>query len=118
KAQLPLLRNALGFTQSLSGETLHHIYACSIMYVYEHWDSPVAKRQRIVSLIERAKFSNTVDFSSYSAQYGSWQGNGTEEAIKSRSRANITEDIKIDPQYNAEKFNFIEHGQAIENAIL
>lgn len=118
KAQLPLLRNALGFTQSLSDEALHHIYACSIMYVYEHWDSPVAKRQRIVSLIERAKFSNTVNFSSYSAQYGSWQGNGTEEAFKSAIRSNIKEDIEIDPQYNAEKFDFVELGQAIENAIL
>jgi DNA helicase HerA-like ATPase len=118
KAQLPLLRNALGFTQSLSDEALHHIYACSIMYVYEHWDSPVAKRQRIVSLIERAKFSNTVNFSSYSAQYGSWQGNGTEEAFKSAIRANIKENIEIDPQYNAERFNFVELGQAIENAIL
>ncbi|MBI3137728.1 MAG: ATP-binding protein [Sphingobacteriales bacterium] len=118
KAQLPLLRNALGFTQSLSDEALHHIYACSIMYVYEHWDSPVAKRQRIVSLIERAKFSNTVNFSSYSAQYGSWQGIGTEEAFKSAIRANIKEDIEIDPQYNAERFDFVELGQAIENAIL
>jgi len=44
RTQLPILRNALGFTQNLSPEALQHIYACSIMYVFEHWESPVAKR--------------------------------------------------------------------------
>lgn len=33
KSQLPILRNALGFTQNLSPEVLHHIYACNIMYM-------------------------------------------------------------------------------------
>lgn len=127
RAQLPILRNALGFTQQLSKEVLHHIYACSIMYIFEHWESPVAKRQRIVSLIESAKFpiDKKVDFSTYNAQYGSFSDrNGDplaaqkEENFKQSVRAHIIEDIVIDPKYNSEKFKFSELGQAIEMAIL
>lgn len=127
KSQLPLLRNALGFTQSLTDEILYHIYACSIMYVFEHWESPVAKRQKIVSLIQTAKFpeAQKVDFSTYNAQYGSFSdrpgdphAGRKEEAFKSSVRVFIKEDLAIDPKYNSEKFDFNELGQAIENALL
>jgi DNA helicase HerA-like ATPase len=117
KSQLPILRNALGFTQNLLPEVLQHIYACSIMYVYENWDSPVAKRQRVISLLGKANFNPSIDFSSYT-QYGNWNGNGTEEIFKTAVRSFINPDIEIDPKYNSEKFNFSELGQAIENAIL
>ncbi|WP_312206962.1 ATP-binding protein [Epilithonimonas hominis] len=117
KSQLPILRNALGFTQNLLPEVLRHIYACSIMYVYENWDSPVAKRQRVISLLGKANFNPNIDFSSYT-QYGNWNGNGTEEIFKTAVRSFINPDIEIDPKYNSEKFNFNELGQAIENAIL
>jgi hypothetical protein len=63
KSQLPLLRNALGFTQNLSRDAVNHIYACSIMYVYENWESSVTKRQRIVALLEKVKFTPTIDYS-------------------------------------------------------
>jgi hypothetical protein len=127
KSQLPLLRNALGFTQNLTQEVLHHIYACSILYVFEHWESPVAKRQRIVSLIQRAKFpsSSPVDFSTFNAQYGNFgdrpgdpQASQKEENFKASVRKHIKEEIVIEPKYNSEKFDFNELGQAIENAIL
>lgn len=127
KSQLPLLRNALGFTQNLTEETLYHIYACSIMYVFDHWESPVAKRQKIVSLIQTAKFPSAkeVNFSTYNAQYGSFsdrQGDpnaGTkEEAFKTSVRFFIKEDLAIDPKYNSEKFEFNKLGLAIENALL
>lgn len=117
KSQLPILRNALGFTQNMSPEVLHHIYACNIMYVYENWDSPVAKRQRVISLLGKANFQPNVNFSSYT-QYGNWNGTGTEEAFKTSIRSFIKPDINIDPKYNSEKFNFNDLGQAIENAIL
>jgi DNA helicase HerA-like ATPase len=127
KSQLPLLRNALGFTQSLTDEILYHIYACSIMYVFEHWESPVAKRQKIVSLIQTAKFPDAqkVDFSTYNAQYGSFSdrpgdphAGRKEEVFKNSVRVFIKEDLAIDPKYNSEKFDFNELGQAIENALL
>lgn len=127
KSQFPLLRNALGFTQNLTEETLHHIYACSIMYVFDHWESPVAKRQKIVSLIQTAKFpaGKEVDFSTYNAQYGSFSDRpgdphaGTkEEAFKRSVRLFIIEDLAIDPKYNSERFEFSKLGLAIENSLL
>ncbi|OAV73081.1 VirB4 component of type IV secretory pathway [Bacteroidales bacterium Barb6] len=117
RAQLPILRNALGFTQNISQEALQHIYACSIMYVFEHLESPVAKRQRIISLLENAKFNPTIDFSKYNSQYGNFP-NGEEEKFKTAVRNFIKEDITIDPVYNAEKFNFEDLGKALETALL
>jgi hypothetical protein len=127
KSQLPLLRNALGFTQNLSEEIRYHIYACSIMYVFDHSESPVAKRQKIVSLIQTANFpaDKEVNFSTYNAQYGSFsdrQGDPNagikEEAFKTSVRLFIKEDLAIDPEYNNEKFEFSKLGLAIENALL
>lgn len=118
KAQLPILRNALGFTQSLSTEVLHHIYACSIMYVFENWESQVAKRQRIVSLIEKAKFTPIVDFSNFDAKFGNFPNSDHEEQFKTSIRLFIKEDIKIAPKYNSEEFNFEDLEDAIETAIL
>lgn len=127
KSQLPLLRNALGFTQNLNEETRYHIYACSIMYVFDHWESPVAKRQKIVSLIQNAKFpeDRKVDFSTYNAQYGSFSDRPgdpsagvKEELFKNSVRQFIIEDLSIDPKYNSEKFDFADLGLAIESALL
>lgn len=127
KSQLPLLRNALGFTQNLSEDTRFHIYACSIMYVFDHWESPVAKRQKIVSLIQNAKFPNDkkVDFSTYNAQYGSFSDRAgdpsagrKEEEFKQSVRNFIIEDLSIDPKYTSEKFDFNDLGLAIESALL
>lgn len=118
KSQLPLLRNALGFTQNLSQEAIHHIHACSIMYVFEHWESPVAKRQRIISLLEKAKFNPTVDFSNFDAKYGNFPSTAAEDAFKSSVRSFIKEDIVIDPKYDSQQFDFADLGLAIESAIL
>lgn len=127
KTQLPILRNALGFTQQLTDNVLHHIYACNIMYVFENWESPVAKRQRIVSLIQKAKFPEThkVDFSTFNAQYGNFgdragdsRASEKEERFKNSVRHHISEDITIDPKYRSKKFDFNELGQAIDIAIL
>lgn len=127
KSQLPILRNALGFTQKLSQDVIYHIYACNIMYVFENWDSPVAKRQRIVSLIQKAKFSSDkpVDFSSFNAQYGNFgdragdpQAAKKEEDFKISVRQYIKEDIVIDLKFNSNYFEFKDLEQALENAIL
>lgn len=127
KSQLPILRNALGFTQNLSQDVIYHIYACNIMYVFENWDSPVAKRQRIVSLIQKAKFPSDkpVDFSSFNAQYGNFgdragdpQAAKKEEDFKISVRQYIKEDIVIDLKFNSNYFEFKDLEQALENAIL
>lgn len=118
RSQLPILRNALGFTQNITEEVLHHIFACSIMYVYENWESPVAKRQRVVSLIENANFHPTVDFSKFDAKYGNFPSIKDENNFKASIRSFIIEGIEINPKYNSDKFDFNELGQAIETAIL
>ncbi len=118
KSQLPLLRNALGFTQNLSQEAIHHIHACSIMYVFEHWESPVAKRQRIISLLEKAKFNPTVNFSTFDAKFGNFPSTTSEEEFKGSVRSFIKEDIVIDPKYDSQQFDFADLGLAIESAIL
>lgn len=127
KSQLPILRNALGFTQKLSKDVIYHIYACNIMYVFENWDSPVAKRQRIVSLIQKAKFPSDkpVDFYSFNAQYGNFgdragdpQAAKKEEDFKISVRQYIKEDIVIDLKFNSNYFEFKDLEQALENAIL
>ena len=118
RTQLPILRNALGFTQNLSIDALQHIYACSIMYVFEHWESPVAKRQRIVSLLENAKFNPNVDFSKFDAKFGNFPSKDEEDKFKNAVRKFIKEDITIDPIYNSEKFNFEDLGKALETSLL
>lgn len=118
KSQIPILRNALGFTQNLSKEAKNHIYACSIMYVFENWESPVSKRQRIISLLEQADFANPVDFSGYDAKFGNFPNTASENQFKKSIREYIVEDIEIDPKYNSEKFEFPQLGQAIDSAIL
>lgn len=118
RTQLPILRNALGFTQNLSEEALQHIYACSIIYVYEHWESPVAKRQRVISLIETAKFSPAVDFSKFDAKFGNFPNSVEEERFKKSIRNFIKEDIIIEPKYDSEKFSFNDLGLALETALL
>ncbi len=118
RTQLPILRNALGFTQNLSIDALQHIYACSIMYVFEHWESPVAKRQRIISLLENAKFNPNVDFSKFDAKFGNFPSKDEEDKFKNAVRKFIKEDIIIDPIYNSEKFNFEDLGKALETSLL
>lgn len=118
KSQLPLLRNALGFTQNLSQEAINHIHACSIMYVFEHWESPVAKRQRIISLLEKANFNPTINFSTFDAKYGNFPSTAVENAFKASVRGFIKEDIVIEPKYDSQQFDFAELGLAIESAIL
>lgn len=118
KAQLPILRNALGFTQSLSEEVLHHIYACSIMYVFENWEGQVAKRQRIVSLIEKANFNPSVDSSKMDVKFGNFSNPYDEDNFKKSVRSFIKEDIKIDPKYESKEFNFEDLEDALETAIL
>ncbi|MDY3316432.1 ATP-binding protein [Bergeyella sp. RCAD1439] len=116
KSQLPILRNALGFTQNLSEEVLSHIYACNIMYVYENWESPVAKRQKIKSLVDKAKLN--INYSNLSPKFGNFQNENEENDFKDSVTGYIKEDIIIDLKFDSEFFEFKDLEQAIESAIL
>ncbi|HAY3506931.1 ATP-binding protein [Elizabethkingia anophelis] len=118
KSQIPVLRNALGFTQYLDERVLRHIYACSIMYVYENWESSVTKRQKIISLVAKANFDPVVDCSLMDAKFGNFPNNTAEETFKTAIRSFIDEGIEIDPKYVSEKFEFKDLEVALETAIL
>ena len=116
KSQLPILRNALGFTQNLSQEIISHIYACNIMYVYEHWESSVTKRQRIISLIDKSKIA--IDYSKLDAKFGNFSNKQEEDNFKISVKNSIKEDVNIDLKFNSDYFEFKDLEQALENAIL
>lgn len=118
KSQLPILRNSLGFTQKVDTKTIKHIYACSIMYVYENWEGSVTKRQKIVSLIDKANFNPKIDYSAMDAKFGSFPNSTVEGVFKNAVRSHIDENIEIDPDYKNEVFEFNELSTALELAIL
>ncbi len=118
KSQLPILRNSLGFTQKVDFKTTKHIYACSIMYVYENWEGSVTKRQKIVSLIDKANFNPKIDYSAMDAKFGSFPNTTVEGVFKNAVRANIDENLQIDPDYKNETFEFNDLSIALELAIL
>ena len=116
KSQLPILRNALGFTQNLSQEIISHIYACNIMYVFENWESSVTKRQRIISLIDKSKIA--IDYSKLDAKFGNFSNKQEEDNFKISVKNYIKEDVNIDLKFNSDYFEFKDLEQALENAIL
>jgi uncharacterized protein len=118
KSQLPILRNSLGFTQKVDVKTIKHIYACSIMYVYENWEGSVTKRQKIVSLIDKANFVPKIDYSAMDAKFGSFPNSAVESIFKNAVRANIDENLEIDPDYKNDFFEFNDLSTALELAIL
>lgn len=118
KAQLPILRNSLGFTQKVDAKTIKHIYACSIMYVYENWEGSVTKRQKIVSLIDKANFVPNIDYSAMDAKFGSFPNAAVEGVFKSTVRAYIDENLEIEPDYRNLFFEFNDLSTALELAIL
>lgn len=116
RTQLPILRSALGFSQNITEKSRNHIYATNILYVFENWESPVAKRQRIISLIEKADFDN-IDVSGYNSIYGN-MSNVDEENFKESIKSYIDlSDFEI-PVYQNEFFSFNSLEDNIEDAIL
>ncbi len=116
KTQLPVLRSGLGFSQIMDDISRKHIYASNIMYVFENWESPVAKRQRIMSLITKGNFGD-ITVAGYNAQFGNFAGN-QEETFKASVRAHINEDSFIFPKYENQKFEFSDLEHFLEDAIL
>jgi DNA helicase HerA-like ATPase len=116
KTQLPILRSALGFSQNMDRISRNHIFASNILFVYENWESPVAKRQRIVSLIEKGSFDD-IDVSKYNALYGN-MNNVDENAFKNSVKAHINIDTFNFPKYNNEFFDFDKFDDSIDEAIL
>lgn len=116
RTQLPMLRSALGFSQNITEKSRNHIYATNILYVFENWESPVAKRQRIISLIEKADFVD-IDVSGYNSIYGN-MSNADEEEFKESIKSYIDLDDFEIPVYQNDFFRFNSLEDNIEDAIL
>lgn len=116
KTQLPVLRSGLGFSQNMDDISRKHIYASNIMYVFENWESPVAKRQRIMALIPKGNF-NDIIVDGYNTQFGNFSGN-QEETFKDSVRAHINDESFIFPKYENQKFEFSDLEHFLEDAIL
>lgn len=117
RTQLPILRSALGFSQNMDPTSKKHLYASNIMYVFENWDSPVAKRQRISSLVGKADFGD-VDISTYDAKFGNFTNAGGEDKFRKEVNNHINIDEFIFPKYNFEKFDFNLLEEHLDEALL
>jgi|SRR5690554_2830870 len=118
KTQLPILRSSLGFSQNMSDVSRNHIYASNIMYVFENWDSAVAKRQRIVSLLNKSSFTDDVDMSKYNVQFGNFPNENLENKFRDTVCSHIKIDEFIHPKYENNFFEFDLLEDHIEDAIL
>ena len=118
KTQLPILRSSLGFSQNMNDVSRNHIYASNIMYVFDNWDSPVAKRQRIIALINKSSFGENINIQKYNAKFGNFDSVQDENNF----RQAITDHIKIDefihPKYENSFFEFDLLEEHLEDAIL
>ncbi len=114
---MPILRSALGFSQNMTDASRNHIYASNIMYVFENWDSPVAKRQRITSLIRKSNFAG-INIGNYNAKFGNFDTQAQEEAFKTAINANIKIDDFVFPRYSNNSFEFSSLEEHLEDAIL
>jgi uncharacterized protein len=118
KTQLPMLRSALGFSQNLDTISRNHIYASNIMYVFENWESPVAKRQRIVSLLRKSNFQNDSIVKAYNSKFGNFDSHSEEEKFKALINSHIKLDDFRFPKYVNQPFDFNLLEEHLEDAIL
>jgi DNA helicase HerA-like ATPase len=117
KTQLPILRSALGFSQSMDDISRNHIYASNIMYVYDNWESAVAKRQRISSLISKSNITN-VSLQNYDVRFGNFGNEAQELLFKTSVNQHINIDEFIFPKYIHDRFDFENLEEHLDEAIL
>lgn len=128
RVQVPVLRTALGLT------SLFHQNSPDALRIKEHFiatciiecfrgadgDSPVAKFQRVVSLLQRYQTAdlNMNLLAKYNAnfQYGNFAG-GNLEPFLNKVREKLCEDVEL-PSYNQSPFSFDDLGECLDFAIL
>ena len=128
RTQIPVLRTALGLTglfRANSAESLeikeHFIATCIIeCFRGADGDSPVAKFQRVVSLLQKYPTSdlNTDLLQKYGAnyQYGNFYGDNLEPFLD-EVRLKLREDVEL-PSYDRTPFTFDDLEECLDFAIL
>ncbi len=127
KAQLPILRNALGLATIFSntdenGLTLkikNHILASCILESYNSSDSPVSKHQKIQSLFVRGSWGSYINIKGYSGQYGNFSNVELENQFLDTMRQHILEEgVELSTTNDSYDFKFELLGEALDIAIL
>lgn len=127
KTQIPVLRNALGLTSMLSGETdqrikAHFVAKCILECLRgSDGDSPVSKIQRIYSLLNKYSTYNLNEKTLCSFGYNARYGNFTPEANFERFVKHVTQFVLQDvhlPHYSGQPFNFNDLTECLDFAIL
>jgi hypothetical protein len=128
RTQIPVLRTALGLTGLFRAGTPeavaikeHFIATCIIeCFRGSDGDSPVAKFQRVVSLLQKypTKDLNTDLLQKYGAnyQYGNFAG-GNLAPFLDEVRKKLREDVEL-PSYNRTPFTFHDLEECLDFAIL
>lgn len=128
RTQIPVLRTALGLTSLFRENTFEslaikeHFIATCILECFHgaDGDSPVAKFQRVVSLLQKYPTDdlNTNLLRKYGAnyQYGNFAG-GNLAPFLDEVRLKLRENVEL-PSYNRTPFTFDDLGECLDFAIL
>ncbi len=127
KSQLPILRNALGFTSLKNEAHFNHVVSKAVQQTVSVIDNSAAKGQRMHVIIDKfgkgALNSSILSKHQFSSQFGSFQG-ATPQAQQTNQQNFITElktyeiaDFQI-PTYGGDKFDFDDLDNLLELSIL
>lgn len=129
KAQLPVLRNGLGFSAINEDLNFNHIVSKAVVQTLSVNENSAAKGQRLYTIIDkfgRGDFNTSLlDKHHFSVQYGNFQESSRYANDANQNQENFINDIKAFeitdftiPNFNNEKFDFEELENLIELAIL
>ncbi|PTU27729.1 ATP-binding protein [Stenotrophobium rhamnosiphilum] len=127
KTQIPVLRTALGLTAVITSSgpefvrIRKHILATCILGAYQGGDGAVAKRQRIVSLLDQYGIENltraiTIKHG-YNEQYANFGSTEREKAFFDEVKASVDPSIEI-PAYAGSPFAFSKLSECLDLALL
>lgn len=127
RSQLPVLRNALGFTSLKSDAHFNHVVSKAIQQTISVIDNSAAKGQRMHLILDKfgkgTLNSSILAKHQFSSQFGSFQGSNP--AQQQQNQQNFLNELKtyeipnfIIPTYNNDEFNFDDFEDLIELSIL
>ena len=124
KAQLPILRNALGLATLFSEENertkeaKNHILASCILETFNSAESPVSKYQKIQSLFNRGDFDGYNRIEGYSQIYGNFTNGADRVFLEKMNEFIIKDSFEIPPFKKGIGFNFDQLEESLDMAIL
>ncbi|OYQ37211.1 ATPase [Flavobacterium cyanobacteriorum] len=127
RSQLPVLRNALGFTSLKTDAHFNHVVSKAIQQTVSVIDNSAAKGQRMHLILEKfgkgSLNSTILSKHHFSSQFGSFQG--STPALQQQNQQNFLNELKTYeipdftiPTYNNDEFKFDDFEDLIELSIL